>query len=187
MKKEFLLELGLAEDTAAKIMDENGKDIQNVDRKLTAMTGERDTLKTQFGEVQEKLKAFDGVDVENLKGEIAKLSGDLQTTKDTHAKELALRDRRAETDKFMSALKFVNDETREFYLNKLEAALDDDANKGKNRKDLVDALVNGEDGKPRPNIFAEEKQIPPPYATGTGSSPMLKMPDDALKQALGLK
>lgn len=38
MKKEFLIELGIAEDLAAKIMAENGKDIQREQNKFADYT-----------------------------------------------------------------------------------------------------------------------------------------------------
>ena len=176
MKKEYLVELGIAEDVAAKIMDENGKDIQNIERKLTAMTGERDTVQTQLTEVQEKLKGFEvfeGVDVAELQTKIATLNTELSTAQANHTTEIAKIKRQSETKEFMASLKFVNDETREFYFNKLESALDDEANTGKGRKEILDALTVGEDGKTRANVFAAEEQTPPPYAAGTGSNPML--------------
>ena len=52
----------------------------------------------------------------------------------------------------------------------LNEALEDKKNEGKNRKDLFDALILGEDGKPRKDIFVPPEnpntlKIPP---TGDG-------------------
>jgi len=79
MKTEFLKGLGLDQSVIDQIMAENGKDI-NAEKTKT------DSLKTQLDDVQAKLKAFDGVDVNDLKGQITKLTGDL-VAKDSEYKQ----------------------------------------------------------------------------------------------------
>ena len=76
MKREFITELlpDLDKDVLDKIMAEHGKSVTAAQNEATTL---KDTLKT----AQETLKSFDGVDVNDLKGQIAKLSGDL-TAKD---------------------------------------------------------------------------------------------------------
>ena len=49
---------------------------------------ERDTYKSQLEAVQEKLKAFDGVDAAALQEKVRTLTGELETAKISHAKEL---------------------------------------------------------------------------------------------------
>ncbi|MEL7609734.1 MAG: phage scaffolding protein [Bacillota bacterium] len=78
MKTEFLKGLGLEQAVIDQIMAENGKDIN-------AEKAKADAYKGQFDDVQAKLKAFDDVDVNDLKGQISKLQGDL-TTKETDFK-----------------------------------------------------------------------------------------------------
>lgn len=52
---------------------------------------QRDTHKTSLDEVNEKLKEFEGVDVNDLKGQITKLQGDLKAKDDEYAKKEADR------------------------------------------------------------------------------------------------
>ena len=77
MKREFITELlpEIDKDVLDKIMAEHGKS-------MTAAQTEAADLKERLKTAQETLKSFDGVDVNDLKGQIAKLSGDL-TAKDT--------------------------------------------------------------------------------------------------------
>jgi hypothetical protein len=61
-----------------------------------------------------------------------------------------------ETREFLAGYRFVNDATREYYAQKLEEAEQGEENAGRSKKELLDAMVNGEDGMPRANIFAAE-------------------------------
>ncbi len=151
----------------------NYKTIADYDNQKAAAKKAQDDIKAQLDGVQAKLKEFEGVDVEKLKGEITKLSGDLKTAQDNHAAEIAKRDRQAETKDFLGGYKFINQETKDHYAAKLDAALEDKANTGKNRKDILDALTAGEGGKPRANIFAEELPTTPMYPAGTGTMQMI--------------
>ena len=173
MDRKFFEGLNLETELIEKIMAEHGKTTQALQKNLDSIQAERDGFRTQLDEVQGQLKTFEGVDVAELQSKITALNTDLTTAQENHIAELAKIKRHGETKDFMSGMKFVNDETREFYFNKLESALDDDANKGKGRKELLETLIAGEDGKPRANIFVEEKQTPPQYAQGTGSNPMI--------------
>lgn len=73
------------EEQITALLDINSKDIGN-------MKQERDAYKTQLEAAQETLKGFEGVDVGQLQGEIRKLTGDIETMKTTHQRELADRD-----------------------------------------------------------------------------------------------
>ena len=75
MKTEFLKGLGLDQIVIDQIMAENGKDVN-------AEKAKAEAAQSQLSEVQEKLKAFEGVDVSDLKTKVAQLTADL-TTKDT--------------------------------------------------------------------------------------------------------
>lgn len=82
MKREFLKELGIAEDIIGKIMDENGKDINAEKAKV-------DAYKSQVDDVQAKLKAFDGVDVAQLQGKVAELTSSLAVKDTEYQQKLA--------------------------------------------------------------------------------------------------
>lgn len=92
MKTEFLKELGLEQDAIDKIMAENGKDVEKAKKPGETATERVTELEAQLADVGEKLKAFDGVDVEGMKGQIADLTANM-TAKDTEwQQKLADRD-----------------------------------------------------------------------------------------------
>lgn len=81
MKTEELKAKGLTQEQIDYIMAENGKDVEAEKGKLTALTAERDNLKTQLDTAKASLKEFEGVDVKELQGKITELSNNL-TAKD---------------------------------------------------------------------------------------------------------
>ena len=91
MKTEFLKGLGLEQDAIDKIMAENGKDVAAEKAKTTKAEGERDNYKGQLDTVNAQLKEFDGVDVNDLKGQITKLQRDLKAKDDEYAAKEADR------------------------------------------------------------------------------------------------
>lgn len=56
------------------LMNENGKDIEKYKSQITA-------LNTQLTDVQTRLSSFDGIDVKDLQGQVAKLTEDLKSQK----------------------------------------------------------------------------------------------------------
>jgi hypothetical protein len=82
MKTEFLTGLGLTKEQIDAVMAENGKDINAEKSKTQA-------LQEQMTGLQEKLKAFDGVDVGELKAQVKKLSEDMAAQEAAHAKRVA--------------------------------------------------------------------------------------------------
>lgn len=92
MKKEDLTALGFTEEQIAEIQKLNGKDIQKEQEKVTKAELDRDNYKGQLDTAQAALKKFEGVDVDQLKGEITKLTTDLQTKETEYQSQLADRD-----------------------------------------------------------------------------------------------
>ena len=93
MKREFVEELlkdkVSGDDLKAvvdAVMDENGKDIENAKKTLTA---EKEKLEDQLNTTKEALKKFDGVDADGLKNQIADLEKQLKDKDDEHAQKLA--------------------------------------------------------------------------------------------------
>lgn len=95
MKKEYLLELGIAEDVAAKIMAEHGKSTTNLRAKLEQAEGERDQLqeaRNQDAEVLKELQTTAGEN-EQLKaklGEIETRNNELKAAADKAAKDAVI-------------------------------------------------------------------------------------------------
>lgn len=77
--------------------------------KYSSMELERDNYKSQLTTAQESLKAFEGVDVENLKGEITTLGTQLQNKETEFNKKLAEIEFNSNLETFFSSYKFTSD------------------------------------------------------------------------------
>lgn len=73
MKTEELKELGLEQSVIEKIFAMNGKDVEAEKAKTKKAESERDNYKAQLDTAKDALSKFDGVNVEELKGQITKL------------------------------------------------------------------------------------------------------------------
>ena len=82
MERKFLEDLGIASDLVDKIINEHGKDINTI-------KAQRDTYKNQLDTTKAELKKFDGVNVEDLRGQITKLRTDLSTKENEIAEKLS--------------------------------------------------------------------------------------------------
>lgn len=137
MKTEFLQELGLEQDAIDKIMAENGKDVEAQKAKTTSMAADRDSLKAQLDDVAVKLKAFEGVDVDSLKGEIDTLKTSLADKEAEYNTQLADRDFTATLNAEILAAKGKNPMA-------IMALLDTEVLKAsKNQKDDIAAAIKG--------------------------------------------
>ena len=85
MKTEELKAKGLTDEQIAFVMAENGKDVKREKDKA-------DSYKTQLDTAKESLKAFDGVDVAELKNKITTLTNDLANKENEYNTKLAERD-----------------------------------------------------------------------------------------------
>lgn len=86
MQRKFLEDLNIGKDAIDKIMAENGNDIENAKKKLTA---ERDSLQERLNTAQDTLKGFEGVDVADLQGKVAQLTADLSARDAEYKAQLA--------------------------------------------------------------------------------------------------
>lgn len=108
MKTEDLKAQGFTDEQIKFIMAENGKDIEAEKTKITAesekLTKANETIKT----LQDTVKKFDGVDVEQLKKDLAdaetKYNTDLSATKLNYALEARLAKEGAVNSKAVKAL-----------------------------------------------------------------------------------
>lgn len=157
MERKFLEDLGLEKEVIDKVLDAHSADIGKHKAQIETLTGERDTYKAQLDDVAGKLQAFDGVDVDALRGEIDKLKGDMAAMDEAHKAQLAERDFQASLNEAIMGAKGKNAKA-------IMALLDLDALKAsKNQKDdtaaaikalqesdayLFDAAEGGDGGKP---------------------------------------
>ena len=85
------------------LMGENGRDITAEKTKATNLQIQVNGLTTQLNTAKDSLKAFEGVDVADLKGQITKLQGQLADQADSFAFDSAL-DRTTDIEAALDAL-----------------------------------------------------------------------------------
>lgn len=162
MKREFLQNFKIGDQPLPKeiidaIMEENGRDIEAA----KAPYADYDSLKDQLQTAKDGLKAFEGVDVAQLQGEITKLQGQL-TAKDTEWQgkiddmkfdskvKDAITGMKGKNHKAIAAL---------LELETLKASKNQDAD----LKTALEAL------KKDNGYLFEEAGTPPPYSPGAGT------------------
>lgn len=108
MKTEDLKAQGLTDEQIKFIMAENGKDIEAEKAKVTAESEKLKTAESTLKTLQEKVKAFDGVDIEKLKKDVGdwenKYNTDISKLKLETALDMALVGNKARNAKAVKAL-----------------------------------------------------------------------------------
>ncbi len=181
MNREFLQNFKVGDAPLPKevidaIMAENGRDIEEAKKPFA----DYEAVKGQLQTAREGLKAFEGVDVKELQGQVAKLTKSLEEKEAEHKAQLA-------DLAFDGALKDAITAARGRNDKAIRALLDVDALKAsKNQEaDIKTAL---EALKKESGYLFETGEAPPPYAANTGTAPagggMTEM--DAIRAAAGL-
>ena len=183
MKTEFLQNLKIGDQALSKeiidaIMAENGKDIENAKKPFA----DYEHIKGQLKTAQDGLKAFEGVDVAKLQGEITTLQGKLDG-KDTEWQ--AKLDGMAFDGRIKDAITGAKGKSAKA----IAALLDMDALKAsKNQETDIKAALDAL--KKENDYLFESEQTPPPYAAGTGTQPIggkYSPEEAAIRAAAGLK
>ena len=165
MKTEFLQNFKVGDQPLTKeiidaILAENGRDIEAAKKPFA----DYDHLKGQLKTAQDALKAFEGVDVAQLQGEITKLNGQL-TAKDTEWQE------KLDDMTFDGEVKDVITAAKGKSVKAIAALLDlDTLRKSKNRAADLRAAVDVV--KQDNDYLFDAEQVPPPYAPNTGKDPV---------------
>ena len=182
MKREFLqnFKVGdqpLTPEIIDAIMAENGRDIEAAKKPFA----DYDSIKEQLQTAKDGLKAFEGVDVANLQGEITKLKGQL-SDKDKEWQD------KLETMAFEGKVKDAITAARGKNVKAISALLDMDALKASKNQD-VDIKSAVEALQKESGYLFEEEGNPPPYAGGTGKNNTGKYSAEiaAIRAASGLK
>ena len=81
---------GITDEQLDWLMGENGRDVTAEKTKAASLQGQVDDLTKQLNTAKDGLKAFEGVDVADLKGQITKLRGQLADQADGFAFDAAL-------------------------------------------------------------------------------------------------
>ena len=165
MKREFLQNFKVGDQPLPKevidaIMEENGRDIEAAKKPFA----DYDHIKEQLKTAQDGLKAFDGVDVAQLNGEITKLQGQLSE------KDKEWKDKIASME-FDGKVKDAINAAKGKSAKAIAALLDlEKLRESKDQETDIKAAV--EAVKKESAYLFEADQIPPPYAAGTGKHPM---------------
>lgn len=159
-----------------KAFAENYKTVSEVEKLRTS----RDNYKSQLETAQTALKKFDGVDVENLKDEIKKLNGELETKENEYQTKIADMEFNSVLDAAVSKSGAKNSKA-------VKALLDlDNLKTSKNQADdIAKALetVKSENGF----MFGSDEPIKNPVgATETGNGGTGSNPLDSMRAAMGL-
>lgn len=162
MTREFLQNFKVGDAPLSKeiidaIMEENGRDIESAKKPFA----DYDSIKAQLQTATDGLKAFDGVDVKDLQGQIATLQGKLDTQAREHQAQLADMAFDGVLKEAITAARGRNDKA-------IRALLDVDALKAS--KDQTADIKAALEGLKKDNGYLfEPVETPPPYAAGTGT------------------
>jgi DNA repair exonuclease SbcCD ATPase subunit len=160
MKRKFLEDLGLEKEIVDTIMDANGSDVES-------LKAERDRYRQQLSDAQTKLKSFEGVDVQDLKGQIKTLTTDLETKDREFQEKLAERD-------FEDALKGAIASAGARNAKAVMALLDRDSLKAsKNQKEDIQKALDAVK-KDNDYLFQPDKPVPKIVSSTPGASPMVE-------------
>ena len=178
MKREFLQNIKVGDQPLPKevidsILDEHS-------RSIGTLKAEKESLETQLQTAKDGLKAFEGVDVKDLQGQITKLQQDLADKDTAHKTELANMAFDRALDGAITAAKGKNAKA-------IKALLDVDALKAsKNQEADIKTALEGL--QKESGYLFDDGQTPPSYAPGTGTG-AYQAPggsDATLRAAMGL-
>lgn len=139
-------------------LDKEWKENYRTVVELEKATAKRDEFKASLDTVQEQLKAFDGVNLDEYKTQIGTLTKQLEDEKTARQADESKHQLDATVDKFMGGKQFMNDLTAESIRSKLVDELSKDTAKGRSIDDIFKSLVSDKDGNQIPNIIVDEVQ-----------------------------
>lgn len=165
--EQILQELGIEvpEDKKSdlkKKMDENYRTKTDYDK----VVQKRDEYKTSLDNVQSKLDGFKDIDVDDLKGQVATLTAQLNDEKAARAADARKVELEKTVNDFLASVddkgaklyEFLNDITANYYKDELTKALDSDSAKGKSIADIFKGLITDKNGNQKAGIFVDKQQ-----------------------------
>lgn len=162
MKPEFLQNFKVGDAPLPKevidaILAENGRDVEEAKKPFA----DYETIKEQLRTATEGLKAFEGVDVKDLQGQVAKLTKDLSEQAEAHKQQLA-------DLAFDGVLKDAITAAKGRNVKAIQALLDVDKLKA-SKDQTADIKAALEGLKKDSGYLFDTGETPPPYAAGTGT------------------
>ena len=134
------------------LMDQHGASLTREQAKVTAIQAQLDTANAQLKTAQDGLKAFEGVNVDELRGQITKLQNDLTAQAEAHAFD-------SELD---TAIRTANGKNTKAIRGMLDVeALRSSKNRAEDIKSALEALVKSD-----PWAFGAAAPASPPAAGG---------------------
>ena len=121
MKKEDLIKLGITEEAAEKVMKIHDDEVGVLTQEKTAAETKAAGLETQLGEAAEKLKSFDGLDIDKIKQEAANWKKKHEDDTTALQKQLDAQAYDYAVEKQLSAYKFTSDIAKQGVLGALKA------------------------------------------------------------------
>lgn len=181
MEREFLenFKIGdvpLPKEAVDAILAENGRDIDAAKQPYA----DYDSIKEQLQAARDGLKAFEGVDVQDLQTQVTRLTQDLTERERTHQEQLAGLE-------FDSALKDAITAAKGRSVKAVRAMLDVDALKASKNRD-ADIRAALEALKQDSGYLFEPAETPPPFSFGAGTGSYGGTPSslDTIRAAAGL-
>lgn len=175
MKDIYAILTGLGievpEDKKATL-DKEWKENYRTVAEFEKATAKRDEYKASLDTVQEQLKAFDGVNLEEYKIQITDLTKKLEDERAARLADESKRQLDATIDKFMGGKRFINDLTADSIRNKLADELSKDTARGQSLEDIFKTIVSDKDGNQIPNILVDESQQAAQQNRATFTQPM---------------
>lgn len=157
MKREFLEGLKLDADTIAKIMAENGKDVEREKNKYA----DYEDIKAQLETANKTIEKFK--DYDQTKADVEKYKAEAEKAQKDAAEKIAKMEVLSKIKDFTSGKNFVNDFTRNAINSKLEEALEKTESKGKSLEDLFNEITDG-----KTDILKDDKSPTPPVVAQMG-------------------
>lgn len=168
-------------DDKKATLDKEWKENYRTIAEFEKAAAKRDEYKTSLDTVQEQLKAFDGVNLDEYKAQISKLEKDLEDEKTARLADEAKHQLEATVETFMGGKQFVNDLTAESIRGKLMDELDKDTAKGRSIDDIFKGIVSDKDGNQIPNILVDSGQQAAEQGKVVFTQPMGKPPAPGTK------
>lgn len=166
-------------------LDKEWKDNYRTIVEYEKATAKRDEFKASLEGTEEKLKAFDGVNLEDYKTQLDTLTKQLDAEKTARQADESKHQLDATVEKFMGGKQFVNDLTAESIRSKLADELNKDTAKGRSIDDIFKSLVSDKEGNQIPNIIVDEAQQTAQQNTAVFTQPRTQAPQPGKKLDLG--
>jgi hypothetical protein len=121
MKREFLKELNIDDAMIDKIMAEHGKGIEDLKTSNTKLETQLEGVQAQMKAANEKIKGFDGLDVDGIKKQVDDWKTKYETETKTLSEKLKEQDFAHNAEKFLSTQGFKSELAKKAVLAEMKA------------------------------------------------------------------